>query len=86
MVRANEGHVVTVASMAGENGTAGLSEYCASKFAVRGLHDAILKEMHVIKSDVKCTVVCPYMVSTGMIEGAKMRYATLSFFGKIVLP
>lgn len=77
MVRANEGHVVTIASILGETGLAGVPEYTASKFAVRGLHDTILKEMHVIKSDVKCTVVCPYGVSSGMFEGIHTRFEFL---------
>ena len=74
MVRENDGHIVTIDSTLGESGLAGVPEYTASKFAVRGLHDSILREMHVLKSDVKCTVVCPWGVATGMFDGVKTRY------------
>lgn len=74
MVRSNQGHVVTISSLLGESAVGGLSDYCTSKFAVRGLHDAILREMSVLDSQVKCTVVCPFGVSTGMFDGVKLRY------------
>lgn len=73
MVRRNHGHIVTISSVVGDGGVAGLSDYSASKCAVKGMHDALLREMYVSKSDVKCTVICPYGVSTGMFDGAQTR-------------
>ncbi|PIK38915.1 retinol dehydrogenase 10 isoform b [Apostichopus japonicus] len=77
MVRSNQGHVVTISSLLGESAVGGLSDYCTSKFAVRGLHDAILREMSVLDSQVNCTVVCPFGVSTGMFDGVKLRHEFL---------
>jgi short-subunit dehydrogenase len=36
MMERNSGHIVTIASAAATTGTAKLSDYCASKFAVFG--------------------------------------------------
>ncbi|KAJ8042429.1 Epidermal retinol dehydrogenase 2 [Holothuria leucospilota] len=80
MVRRNHGHIVTISSVVGDGGVAGLSDYSASKCAVKGMHDALLREMHVSKSDVKCTVICPYGVSTGMFDGAQTRFEFLTPF------
>jgi all-trans-retinol dehydrogenase (NAD+) len=41
MLDANHGHIVTIASGAGLTGAAGLVDYCASKFAAVGLHEAL---------------------------------------------
>lgn len=73
MVRDNHGHIVTISSVVGDGGVGGISDYCTSKCAVKGLHDSILREMHVLKSKVKCTVICPYGISTGMFAGVKTR-------------
>lgn len=41
MMNNNYGHVVTIASGAGLTGAPGLVDYCSSKFAAVGLHDAL---------------------------------------------
>lgn len=33
MIKNNRGHIVTIASIAGHMGVAGLADYCGSKFA-----------------------------------------------------
>ena len=48
------GHVVNVASVAGLVGNAGLSAYNASKFAVRGLSEAWMKELRGDRIKVTC--------------------------------
>ncbi|XP_071823500.1 short-chain dehydrogenase/reductase family 16C member 6-like [Apostichopus japonicus] len=80
MVRDNHGHIVTISSVVGDGGVGGISDYCTSKCAVKGLHDSILREMHVLKSKVKCTVICPYGISTGMFAGVKTRFDFLTPF------
>ena len=74
MMATNHGHVVTIASLAGFAGGSGLVDYCASKFAAVGLDDALYHELEYSgKTGVKCTVVCPFYINTGMFEGVKLK-------------
>jgi all-trans-retinol dehydrogenase (NAD+) len=41
MLENNHGHIVTIASAAGLTGLASLVDYCSSKFAAVGLHEAL---------------------------------------------
>jgi all-trans-retinol dehydrogenase (NAD+) len=41
MLEHNHGHIVTIASGAGLVGMARLVDYCSSKFAAVGLHEAL---------------------------------------------
>jgi short-subunit dehydrogenase len=66
----NHGHIVTIASMAGLFGNAGLCDYCASKFAAVGFDESLRNEiLRLGKDGVKTTVVCPYYINTGMFQG-----------------
>ena len=72
MLLKNHGHIVTISSIAGIFGQAGLSDYCASKFAAVGFNDSLRNELLNLKiTGVKTTLVCPYFINTGMFEGAK---------------
>lgn len=77
MVAADRGHLVTIASAAGLVGVAGLSDYCASKFAAFGFHEALRLELRKRGAHIKTTVVCPYYIDTGMFEGVRTRYSAL---------
>ncbi|MCE7894010.1 MAG: SDR family oxidoreductase [Myxococcales bacterium] len=77
MVMANQGHLVTISSAAGLVGVAGLTDYCASKFAAFGFHEALRLELRKLHSRVKTTVVCPYYVDTGMFAGVRTRFSAL---------
>ncbi|UXI14368.1 epidermal retinol dehydrogenase 2-like [Sarcoptes scabiei] len=72
MIEQQKGHIVTIASVAGDVGVCSLSDYCASKFANVGL-DLSLR-MELAKADlldkIKTTIVKPYFISTGMFGGA----------------
>ena len=74
MLKHKLGHVVNVASMAGQSGTNKLVDYCSSKFAAVGLDEAIRAELFVQgHSDyIKTTVACPYYISTGMFAGVQV--------------
>lgn len=61
------GHVVNVASQAGKLGAAGLATYCASKFAVVGLCEALRAELHGTGIEVSC--VLPAVVNTDLTAG-----------------
>nr|XP_054756410.1 epidermal retinol dehydrogenase 2-like [Lytechinus pictus] len=78
MLEKNQGHIVTIASLAGHLGVSGLVDYCASKFAAVGLDDALYHELQYTgKSGVKCTVVCPFYIKTGMFDGVKAKRAVM---------
>lgn len=49
-------------------------DYCASKFAAVGFHESLAHELLAEGVEgVKTTLVCPYIVNTGMFEGCKIR-------------
>ncbi|CAH1984007.1 unnamed protein product [Acanthoscelides obtectus] len=76
MIEKGQGHIVTVASMAGYVGISKLVDYCASKFAAVGFDEALRVELEQqgIK-DVKTTVVSPYFIQqTGMFENVRSRF------------
>ena len=56
------GHVVNTASMAGLVGMQWLGVYCASKFAVVGLSEALHREL--APHDIGVSVLCPMIVDT----------------------
>ncbi|NP_001161646.1 retinol dehydrogenase 10-like protein [Saccoglossus kowalevskii] len=74
MIAKNHGHIVTISSMAGTGGTAGMVEYCASKFASVGFHEALYCEFVKEGYDgVHMTLVLPYKIDTGMFDGLELR-------------
>ncbi|GAB1606689.1 epidermal retinol dehydrogenase 2 isoform X2 [Argonauta hians] len=78
MLKKDHGHVVTVASAAGLLGVNGLTDYCASKFAVVGFEESLRFELEVIgKTGVHTTVVCPFYINTGMFDGVQVRFPHL---------
>ncbi|PAV74295.1 hypothetical protein WR25_24835 [Diploscapter pachys] len=74
MLESNNGHLVTIASMAGQIGVARMVDYCASKFGAVGFHESITGEIvRLGKTGVNTTLVCPYYMSTGMISGVRTK-------------
>ena len=66
------GHVLNTASMAGLVGMQWLGVYCASKFAVVGLSEALARELR--ESDVGVSVLCPMIVETAINQNSvRMR-------------
>jgi all-trans-retinol dehydrogenase (NAD+) len=70
------GHIVNIASAGGILAIPNLAAYCASKFGVMGLTDALRQEMKKHRLDIGVTVVCPNTVGTGMFQGSKMVAGT----------
>jgi 3-oxoacyl-[acyl-carrier protein] reductase len=64
MKRRRRGHVVNVASTAARRGFAGGAAYCASKFGLAGLSEAILQDVR--GCDVRVTCILPSTVATDM--------------------
>uniref|UniRef100_I3J8N8 Retinol dehydrogenase 20 n=1 Tax=Oreochromis niloticus TaxID=8128 RepID=I3J8N8_ORENI len=70
----NHGHIVTIASVLGLFST----DYCASKFAAVDFHESLAHELLAEEVEgVKTTLVCPYIVDTGMFEGCKISILNL---------
>ncbi len=67
MVARGTGHVINIASLAGETYIAGAASYCASKHAVIGFTDSARLEYR--QAGVKFSVVMPTFVNTELIAG-----------------
>lgn len=80
MIEKNCGHVVGISSMAGILGLTNLVPYCSSKFAVRGLMEALAEEVREDKrqlNNVKFTSIFPYIVNTGLCKKPRIRFPGL---------
>jgi len=70
------GHIVNTASMAGLVGMQWLGIYCASKFAVVGLTEALQRELK--PQGIGVSVLCPMIVATNINENSvRMRPSNL---------
>ncbi|XP_030634241.1 retinol dehydrogenase 10-like [Chanos chanos] len=71
----NHGHIVTVASTLGLFSTACVEDYCASKFGAVGFHESLTHSLLAEEGldGIKTTLICPYIVNTGMFAGCKIR-------------
>ncbi|KAM7006829.1 retinol dehydrogenase 10-B-like [Tautogolabrus adspersus] len=70
----NRGHIVTVASALGLFSTACVEDYCASKYGAVGFHESLTHELLAENlGGIKTTLVCPYIVDTGMFAGCEIR-------------
>jgi NAD(P)-dependent dehydrogenase (short-subunit alcohol dehydrogenase family) len=67
MVPRGHGHIINIASLAGEAYVAGAAAYCASKHAVVGYTDAARIEYR--RAGVKFSVVMPTFVNTELTAG-----------------
>jgi NAD(P)-dependent dehydrogenase (short-subunit alcohol dehydrogenase family) len=63
------GHIVNVASLAGRRGFSPLGGYCASKFALVGLTEALRTEL--VGERIHVSLVMPGVVDTPMAAGAQ---------------
>ena len=63
MRRQRSGRVVNISSIGGKIGVPHLVPYCASKFALTGLSDAMRAEL--LKDGIYVTTVCPGLMRTG---------------------
>ncbi|KAJ9600726.1 hypothetical protein L9F63_026137 [Diploptera punctata] len=79
MIENNHGHVVALSSMAGIMGIPNLVPYCGSKYAVRGLMEALTEELreNAKQIDVKFTSIYPFIVDTGLCKKPRTRFPSL---------
>ncbi|KAK9790756.1 hypothetical protein WJX73_004357 [Symbiochloris irregularis] len=74
LAKQDSGHVMVTNSLAGYAGVTGLSAYCASKFAVRGLVETLRLEF--MGTNVHFHMACPGFTDTSMMQHS--RATTLS--------
>ncbi len=67
------GHIVNISSTAGRRGFAGGSAYCASKFGLAGLTEAMRYEVRT--SNVRVTCVYPSTVNTDLAKKGGLDFA-----------
>lgn len=73
----NSGNIAVISSAAGTVGPAKQTDYCATKWGVRGMLESLRNELRKEKSDVKILTIYPFYVNTGMFEGAKTKVPLL---------
>lgn len=75
MMEDNKGHIVSIASLAGQIGVPKLVDYCTSKFAAIGFEEALHMELVAEGYNINTTVICPFFIrSTGMFDGVSPRF------------
>ena len=79
MAAQSGGHVVCICSSAGLTGTANLTSYCSTKYALNGLMDALLHEYHQLNPNgkLKMTTVYPATIETGLAKRSYTRFPWL---------
>lgn len=71
------GSIVNISSLAGKRGSLNNSVYCASKFGVNGITQALAKELG--PENIRVNAVCPVFVKTeGVIEALKNSYSPVA--------
>nr|XP_033332940.1 epidermal retinol dehydrogenase 2-like [Megalopta genalis] len=76
MIRNQKGHIVCSCSMCGMYGVSEKVAYCSSKFAVRGLMEALQEELRSDPrtADIRFTTIYPFYVDTGLARDPKYRF------------
>ncbi|MDE3129754.1 MAG: SDR family oxidoreductase [Acidobacteriota bacterium] len=69
LVPRGTGHIVNIASALGRTAVPGMASYCASKFAIVGLSEALRAELD--GSGVELHVILPGLIRTDMAAGVK---------------
>jgi len=68
------GHIVNTASVAAfSSGTATMTPYCASKFAVLGMSESLEVELRTTGSNVGVSLLAPGPVKTRMVDAERNR-------------
>lgn len=64
LIEKNEGDIINISSTAGLNGNASTSAYSASKFAVIGMSQSLMKEVR--KNNIRVNTLTPSTIATDM--------------------
>lgn len=71
MIERSSGNIINISSTAGERGFATGSAYCASKFALMGMTEALAQEVR--KHNIRVVALTPSTVNTGLAENAGLK-------------
>jgi 3-oxoacyl-[acyl-carrier protein] reductase len=66
MIRQRSGKIVNISSIAGKEGNANMTAYCAAKAGIIGLTKALAEE--VAKYGIRVNCVCPALIETELVE------------------
>ena len=83
----NKGDIINISSLAGKRGTVNNSLYCASKFGVNVLTQALAKELG--SRSIRVNAVCPVLIKTeGLMDALDSPYSPAykndSFFKQFI--
>ncbi len=78
------GHILTVSSIAGVRGSAGLGYYCATKFAVSGFMESLAAELGHL--GIKVTVIEPGPVRSLWIPSGEKKEKILPDYEEVMRP
>ncbi len=70
LIAQNEGDIINISSTAGLNGNPNISGYSASKFAVIGMSESLMKEVR--KNNIRVNTLTPSTIETDMTLGLGM--------------
>ncbi|SOY43927.1 SDR family oxidoreductase [Cupriavidus taiwanensis] len=73
-----QGHIVNTASMAGLLNPPAMGVYNVSKHAVVALTETLYQDLGLVTEQVRCSVLCPYFVPTGISQSQRNRPAELA--------
>ncbi|GLC93462.1 short-chain dehydrogenase [Cupriavidus sp. TA19] len=73
-----QGHIVNTASMAGLLNPPAMGVYNVSKHAVVSLSETLYQDLGLVSEQVRCSVLCPYFVPTGINQSQRNRPAELA--------
>jgi NAD(P)-dependent dehydrogenase (short-subunit alcohol dehydrogenase family) len=74
----SEGHIINTASVAGLISPPGMGIYCVSKHAVVTLSECLHHDLAQKTDKIKCSVLCPAYVPTGIADSGRNRPAELN--------
>lgn len=89
LINKNEGDIFNISSTAGLSGNAQLSAYSASKFAVIGLSDSLMKEVR--KNNIRVCTLTPSTIATdmtlelGMTDGNEEKVLQPEDFAELIV-
>jgi len=73
----SEGHIINTASVAGLISPPGMGIYCVSKHAVVALTECLHHDLAQKTDKLKCSVLCPAYVPTGIADSGRNRPSAL---------
>ncbi|CAG2140297.1 SDR family oxidoreductase [Cupriavidus numazuensis] len=73
-----QAHIINTASMAGMLSPPAMGVYNVSKHAVVTLTETLYQDLSLVTEQVRCSVLCPYFVPTGINQSQRNRPADLT--------